>query len=143
MAKEYYGSIEDFNKEPTNRDKASKSLDLLFQYTKFHIGLYLTLSTTYIALASLELTKGEFLSVNEFFLYAALIFTMLAGFAGGVIISSITQVETTKTSDFLKCSIGPWGFKCFRFNARKWTYIEHTSFWLGLGCAVLSFVCIP
>ena len=31
-----------------------KSLEMLFDYTKFHIGLYLTLASAYIAVVSLK-----------------------------------------------------------------------------------------
>lgn len=140
MSGELYTSIEKFNSDPINAGNDSKSLNLLFEYTKFHIGVYLTLSATYITLASLKINSEFIISVNPMFLWAALSFTLLAGLAGGVIVSSITQMESIKTSDFFRCSIGPWSWSGLYFNAKKWTYIEHTSFWLGLGCAISSFV---
>lgn len=67
---------------------------------------------------------------------------MLAGLAGGVIVSSITQIECTKATEFLECSVGPWDWKLLHFHARKWTYLEHISFWVGLISAVFYlFVC--
>ena len=42
-------------------DTKLKSLEMLFDYTKMHIGLYLTLTTAYIAVASLKVKDEKFL----------------------------------------------------------------------------------
>ena len=129
-------TITEFNHSA--KEKNHKSLGLLFEYTKFHIGIYLTMTSIYVALATVKINNVLAFDVNDCLLYLAIAFTMLAGLAGGVIVSSITQIESNKTSDFLECSIGPWDWKILHFHALKWTYIEHTSFWLGLICAVFS-----
>jgi hypothetical protein len=96
-----------------------KGLELLFDYTKFHIGVYLTLAAAYITV------------------WPAVIFIIIAGFAGGVIASSITQTKSVSVESFLKEQTGPWGTTWF--TGKWWTYIEHTSFWIGIACVVLSF----
>jgi hypothetical protein len=114
----------------------SKGLELLFDYTKFHIGVYLTLAAAYITLATSKI--GAMLpKLNPKFVWPAIIFIIVAGFAGGVIASSITQSRSTNVSDFLKEKTGPWSMKLF--SGKWWTYIEHTSFWVGIICVVLSF----
>jgi len=139
MAKRKRLTISEFNGSLSSNENESKSLELLFEYTKFHIGVYLTLTTTYVALSTLVVNNVLILDINHYLLWFAVGFTMLAGLAGGVIVSSITQIESTKTSDFLECRIGLWDLKNIHFHAFKWTYIEHTSFWIGLICAILSF----
>jgi hypothetical protein len=115
-----------------------KSLELLFDYTKFHIGLYITLSASYIAVATAKISEKPILTLNRYFFWPAIFAFALAGLAGGVIASSITQTDARSSSDFMKLDIGPWDWTKIHFEARKWTWIEHTSFWIGLALAVLS-----
>jgi hypothetical protein len=122
-----------------------KSLELLFDYTKFHIGLYLTLASAYITVASVKIGDRLALSLDWPFVIAAMVAFMLAGFAGGVIVSSITQcygvtADCKSTAAFLERPIGPWDLRILWFEARLWTYLEHTSFWAGLALAFLSFI---
>lgn len=133
-------SIAEFNAARSGSALESKSLELLFEYTKFHIGVYLTLTSVYVAIATLEINDKLALAINPYLLGLSILATMLAGLAGGVIIGSITQIESSRSSEFLECAIGPWELKRCRFHARKWTYVEHTSFWIGLISAVLSFI---
>lgn len=121
----------------------SKSLELLFDYTKFHIGAYLTLSSLYVALLAMSVKSQALFNVTpeKIFLYLAIGFTLFAGMAGGVIASSITQIETTKSSDFLDCRIGPLHWDWLTCHALRWTQVEHVCFWLGLISAILSIVC--
>lgn len=116
-----------------------KSLELLFDYTKFHIGLYLTLTVAYITAATAKVNDQSILSLNSNYIWPAIIAFMVAGLAGGVIASSITQTAARSSEEFLNQAIGPWEWKLIHFQARIWTWIEHTAFWVGLGSAVLSF----
>ena len=123
-----------------------KSLELLFDYTKFHIGLYLTLAGSYITIATVKIGESPVLQLRRGWLWAAMAGFMIAGLAGGVIVSSITQCLAANapgcvnSAQFLDRSIGPWDWTTIHFPGRVWTYIEHTSFWLGLLSAVASFV---
>jgi hypothetical protein len=113
-----------------------KGLELLFDYTKFHIGVYLTLAAAYITLATSQI--GSILpKLNPKFVWPAVIFIIIAGFAGGVIASSVTQTKSVTVESFLKEQTGPWSTSWF--TGKWWTYIEHTSFWMGIACVVLSF----
>lgn len=116
-----------------------KSLELLYDYTKFHIGVYLSAAGAYLTAAFATVNNVPVLPLNLYFLGPAVLFTMVAGFAGGVIVSSLTQWHSGGSNDFLATEIGPWDWMSFRFKARYWTYVEHTAFWLGLVAAGTSF----
>lgn len=123
----------------------AKSLEMLYDYTKFHIGIYLTLTASYITVATVKVADAagkqyQFLPANQYLMTVAVLSFMLAGLAGGIIVSSITQRVGGSSNDFLETEIGPWNAKCIRLRGRTWTYIEHTSFWVGLIAAVISFV---
>lgn len=117
-----------------------KSVEILYDYTKFHIGVYLSLTGAYLTAAFATFKEEAILPLNLYFLSPAVLFTMVAGFSGGVIVSSLTQWDAGGSIDFLKSKIGPWDWSRFRFVARSWTYVEHTSFWLGLISAAASFL---
>jgi hypothetical protein len=120
-------------------DANLKKLELLYDYTKFHIGLYLLLTSGYITLATSKIGKKDALPMLQpALVWIAVVLFMVAGIAGGVIASSITQSTSNSADDFLKQKIGPWSTALF--PARIWVYIEHTAFWLGLIFAALSFV---
>jgi hypothetical protein len=126
--------------DPASLD--AKSLDLLFEYTKFHIGAYLTLAASYITVASLKKGEQFALPINGWCAFFAMLLFMTAGVAGGVIISTITQcygVACKNTMELLGMSIGPWNGKLIATDGQSWVYIEHTSFWLGLVFAIVSF----
>lgn len=121
----------------------AKSLELLYDYTKFHIGVYLTLTSAYVAVASIKVKDGgtgnpiEYLETNSWLVVIAVCFFVIAGLAGGIIVSSITQFTGGGSNEFLATPLGPWGAK-IHLMGRTWTYIEHTSFWLGLFAAIGS-----
>ena len=113
-----------------------KGLELLFDYTKFHIGVYLTLAAAYITLGTSHLSDN-LPKLNAGFVWTAVIFIAIAGFAGGVIASSITQSQSANVEEFLKDPTGPWSMECF--PGRTWIYIEHTAFWIGIVFVLLSY----
>ncbi len=116
-----------------------KSLELLFDYTKFHIGLYLTLTAAYITVAKAKSGADALFQLEQTFVWLAVVSFMCAGVAGGVIASSITQTSCRSSAEFLEGDIGPWEIEELQMKARIWTWIEHTAFWIGLIFAVLSF----
>jgi hypothetical protein len=123
----------------------AKSLELLYDYTKFHIGVYLTLSASYITVATVKIPalKGSaehLLAVNPCWMALAVVCFLLAGLAAGIIVSSITQYAEGGSAEFLETEIGPWDAKRIHLRARYWTYIEHTSFWVGLLAAIGSII---
>jgi len=114
----------------------NKGLELLFDYTKFHIGVYLTLTAAYITLATSNLSSS-LPKLNTHYVWPAIGFISLAGFAGGVIASSITQTSKNTVAEFLDADVGPWNWNFMK--VLWWIYVEHTAFWIGVICVVLSF----
>lgn len=110
-----------------------EQLKLLFDYTKFHIGLYVTLASALIALVNTEF--GKALKLRPALIWAAVLFIALAGLAGGVIASSLPWFESIHS--FKDTLIGP--FRLRMMSGEFWTYLEHTSFWLGIGSILLAF----
>ena len=81
-----------------------KSLELLYDYTKFHIGFYLTIASGFITVASLKKGEGFVLELREYPVRLAMLFFVVAGIAGGVIVSSITQCFGYSASELpLRC----------------------------------------
>jgi hypothetical protein len=119
-----------------NMADSVEGMKLLFEYTKFHIGVYLTLTTAFITLATSNV-GGILPKLNPCAAGVAIVFIMFAGLAGGVIISSITQCECSSVKDLLNDDLGFWGIELF--TGRAWTIIEHTCFWIGLIAAVFAF----
>ena len=120
-------------------DANLKKLELLYDYTKFHIGLYLIFASAFITLATSKIGKKEILpALQPAFVWIAVVLIAIAGIAGGVVASGVSQSRSGSAADFLNEKIGPWTSALF--PARVWVYIEHTAFWLGLVCAALSFV---
>jgi hypothetical protein len=110
-----------------------EQLKLLFDYTKFHIGLYTTIAAIFGALAAADKAPFKF---NWTLLFCAIIYLCLAGFAGGVIASSIPQFQSYRK--FWETPIGPMRWKALK--AEYWTYLEHGYFWSAITLAVLSII---
>jgi hypothetical protein len=83
---------------------------VLFDYTKFHIGLYTTLTTGLLALMSLG---GQTVPAH---LHRPVYFTVvlfaLAGAAGGVVASSVCLFSGI--DDLRNAAIGPWGIPALK-----------------------------
>lgn len=124
-----------------------KGLELLYDYTKFHIGVYLTMASAFITIASLRKGDALVLELRRLPVWLAMACFLVAGFAGGVIVSSITQCfghvqaelpgRCASTFEFLNQRLGPWDF--LWFSGKTWTRIEHTAFWFGVLLALASF----
>ena len=132
-----------------------KSLELLFEYTKFHIGAYLTVAASFITLASLKNGEDFALPLSRPLVYLAMVLFMIAGLAGGVIVSTITQcygLDSQSTSTSLRCAstvkfmaldMGPGDGTLVSYKGERWIHIEHFSFWLGLLAALGSYLFAP
>lgn len=108
-------------------------LERLYDYTKWHIGLYLTLGGGLVAGIGYmyrdgqpfhHILKGPFL----LFSFIAMVF---AGIAGGVIGSSLAY--TKKWEEFWEMKQGFWGIE--PLTGKDWTHVEHICFWLSLSLA--------
>lgn len=138
------GSDQDAERRKAQVSAEFKSLELLYDYTKFHIGLYLTLTASYVTVATIKVAEAsggkatQFLETNRPLMVLAVLCFLVAGLAAGVIASSITQHLGGSSNDFLERELGPWHLKWGK--GLYWTWWEHTAFWLGILAATLSIM---
>jgi hypothetical protein len=115
----------------------------IYDYTKFHIGLYFTLLTGLVALVTLS--KKQNFEQSGKVLLAIILLLLVGGVAGALVASRIVY--------------GPWTKECFDLQAsgfwRKWEkqltrnswwswadvclVIEHYAFWIALFVAIITF----
>lgn len=108
-------------------DSEDPRLERLYDYTKFHIGIYIVAATTMITVAGTTDTSS-FLSAlvqHRWLLLAAIGAMLIAGGAGGVLISSCATAARLK--DVWDEKIGPWGKQWI--PGYWWARIEHFAFW--------------
>jgi hypothetical protein len=108
-------------------------LKQLFDYTKFHIGMYTTLIAGIIGIFANDKLKLVYFGMVPYIKWT-IGFFFVAGIAGGLVASSIPFSETFK--DFSESRLGPWKLKVV--PAIICTHIEHTAFWLGIIVAVVG-----
>lgn len=128
-------------------------LKRIYDYTRFHIGLYLTLSTGILAALKYKTPKD---TDNEFIL--PLGFLLAAGVCGGIVGSNIPNY-LTYSSEYVEVKLldgqerknqfvrvipfieGVHRFyiplKEFDISYSKWIRLEHTAFWLAVACLLI------
>jgi len=120
-----------------------EQLKLLYDYTKFHIGLYGTLIAGFIGI----LTFGGTFSTPSLIALKVVVFLLLvAAMSGGMVASSVVDVyqdyKTWNTESGLEAfwttPIGP--FKWLRMKVEYWWFIEHTAFWIAVFIVVGGFL---
>ena len=112
-------------------------LKQLYDYTKFHIGMYTTLVASIIGVFGNVGLKGQYIAMVPYIKGSVLLF-VLAGMAGGLIASSIPSFS--KFDDFRNARLGPWHAKWI--PAIWCTHIEHTAFWFGCSSAVVGLLIV-
>lgn len=121
--------ITDNNQEGLTMD--DKRLERLYDYTKFHIGIYLSVAAGLAALISLAADHklAPILGVIRFPSLFGLAFLamVVAGVAGAFVATTAIRVPTY--DDFKKQTRGT---RRLEFKAETWVTIEHYSFWLSL-----------
>jgi len=109
-----------------------EQLKHLFDYTKFHIGMYTTLIAAIIGVFANDDLKLAYTGLIPYIKVAIVAF-LIAGVAGGLVASSIPFFKTFES--FSRAKLGPWSFKVV--PAIWCTHIEHTAFWIG--CLVAAY----
>ncbi|MEO1005516.1 MAG: hypothetical protein AAFW67_06615 [Cyanobacteria bacterium J06638_38] len=104
-------------------------LDRLLTYTTFHIGVYISLITAIIGAGILGKID------HPLFRLAAICF-LISGVCGGVIGSNLP--EFADYASFSQAKLGAYGLKLF--NYKKWIFIEHTAFWIGVLPIALAYI---
>lgn len=114
-------------------DTEDKQLARLYDYTKFHIGIYLSFAGGIAALLGTE-NAGWFISSfvppNKDSLYWALGLMILAGMCGGVVASSAIECATFR--DHWEGNQQPQCLPFLKFKGKYWAAFEHASFWSSL-----------
>jgi hypothetical protein len=104
-------------------------LKVLMDYTKFHIGVYLSLGSASVAMV-------RFTSVSAEDLMPSLVLLVVAGAAGGVIGSSIP--EYTTWAEFTRSRLGALGVPLLRYVG--WAKVEHLAFWAAIVLGALRLI---
>ena len=116
-----------------------KRLDRLFEYTKFHIGIYLSSGGGLVVLVA-SADKSEFVKSvigSPRALAMALILMIIAGLAGGVVASATTR-NRSFDGVWLEAQ-GPFR----RMKGRDWASLEHYSFWASVTLIAYSVLRAP
>jgi hypothetical protein len=108
-----------------------EQLRLLFDYTKFQIGLYTTLAVIFTAAIAFE---PAVFKLHRGLLGLAVVFVCLAGLAAGIIGSRCAHF--TSPMDLWAARIGP--FRMGFLPGEYWSYLQHACFGVALGAAVAS-----
>ena len=122
-------------------DEASiKQLERVFDYTKFHIGLYTTLAT--IMIAAMSEKVAIFGPCTRPMMSIPIAAIVVAGVAGGVItrntleFRNYDEFSSARVSPFARTSSKPSLAK-LRLSFRAWSNVEHKSFWVAIVATLL------
>jgi hypothetical protein len=111
-----------------------EQVKVLYDYSKFHIGLYSALIGVLLAVARLGVPSTSPINAAvKHCLYLTVAFFIVAAMAGGTIASTISQDSASVINDK---RIGPVGLRLCK--ARTWAAIEHNAFWLGVAVALVG-----
>jgi hypothetical protein len=117
--------------EPT-----TSHLKLMMDYTLFHIGAYITLTTLLVALLGLEGFKQRAAGMKVFLL-ATLVCFVIAGICGGIVASNIPYFQNFEA--LKSANIGPF-FSVPAWPMVCWTSLEHIAFWAGVFFALVGVI---
>ena len=103
----------------------TERLKLLYDYTKFHIGLYAGIVAATLGIS--KLAESSIVILWPFCVLSVGVLCMvLAGMCGAVVASTIPDVICTKTYDaFMESTIK-------KAKAKNWVTWEHRIFWIGV-----------
>lgn len=113
----------------------NNQLNCLFDYTKFHIGVYMTLIGLLLGAQLNPVSRALLEPVHRWIVFTVICYA-IAGAAGGAIISNIPDSKTYETFAIEKLDL--FGLKTFKYIA--WAHIEHASFWLGSIALIYSIL---
>jgi hypothetical protein len=129
--------------DANSTEKEVKQLERLYDYTKFHIGIYLSAAgglAGLISAAANSETGAPFraaLSGAPKAIVLGFVFMVLAGMCGACVATS--AIECATYQDFVSNRQGAFGITLFR--GKTWVRLEHGFFWMSLvfiGVAVFS-----
>ncbi|WP_233887002.1 hypothetical protein [Paraburkholderia flagellata] len=108
-------------------------LDRLYDYTKFHIGIYLSAAGGLAALIALASDSTKLPYINRLIgthwaLVISFALMVFAGISGAIVATSTIESETY--TKFIQTPQGAYGFN--PFPGKTWVTLEHACFWLSL-----------
>jgi hypothetical protein len=114
-------------------------LSTLFDYTKFHIGLYATLTSGLFGVIAFAQEHGENSVLAHLLCYAKWVaaLILLAGAAGGAIASNIPNYKTF--DDFSEAKLNVFGSQWGFFKYFNLAHVEHLAFWAAVLLATIAF----
>jgi hypothetical protein len=115
-------------------------LKQLFDYTKFHIGMYTTLIGAIIAIFGNKDWALSYRALLPWALFSVMAFTFV-GIFGGLVASSIPYYRTFP--EFADGWLGPWRARWVK--GLTCTHLEHSAFWAGCAIAIVGifYVMVP
>ena len=143
---------------PTNQGQSEnnpledKRLERLYDYTKFHIGIYLSSAAGVAALLGSK-EAGWIITTlvgNEYLLYLALALLVVAGMCGGIVATSVTESPTFDyfwTTEHcpatITCLKARWKVTRTTWwdaTGKTWVGREHGFFWASLLTLALAIL---
>lgn len=136
-------------------DDHLEQIKLLFDYTKFHIGLYTTLAGVLIAAMGSNFARDW--HVCRALIGGAVFFIALAGLFGGIVASSLPylvprkslalgRVDSNTDNTIYDLEIGPLTadkpeskLSFLKAKLRTYTHLEHAAFWIAIVLVLLPF----
>jgi hypothetical protein len=114
-------------------------LERIYDYTKWHLGIYLSVAGTLTAALGFLAKPEEADTLRQFLgspklLLTAIVLMFLAGICGGVVASSCTGCKTYE--ELWEDKHGPYGIRIM--PGRYWAALEHTFFWASAGLAAYA-----
>ena len=107
-----------------------KRLAHLMEYTKFHIGAYITLCSALTGVIGFNVANAEY---TPYLSWTLVCFAAAAAF-GGLVGSGIPYCRDFE--EFKKAKLGPWRAKIV--PALVCTHLEHSIFWVGITIAIIG-----
>jgi hypothetical protein len=118
-----------------------QQLSTLFDYTKFHIGLYATLiSGLFGVIAYANEHRTHVLKHLLRFAKPISGLILVAGAAGGAIASNIAEYKDFNS--FSSASLSLFGVRCRLFNYHFLAHLEHAAFWFAVLLGAYAFLSI-
>lgn len=109
----------------------------LFDYTKFHIGMYTTLLAGIVGVFATDSLKRDAYPKMIPFLEGSVVLFLLAGMFGGLVASSIPYFKTFDA--FCQAKLAPWSTSHNKgIPSIICMHLEHLAFWLGCVVAVVG-----
>jgi len=107
-------------------------LQILFEYTKFHIGVYITIGSAIVGALAYDAVnvKSPLGCAGRVGFQLSLLFLLFAGLGGGIIAGNL--INFTSFQSFHETPIY-WGHEPL-----FWERLEHWSFWISITIGAIS-----